>query len=122
MFGLNCVMKPLRMVKFVAGVLAAVLVAMIAAPFVLSSFRNEEWSRIERLGQDVKASLESYRHTHGAYPDSLQALASLSLPQNGAIYKRVGSGYEFSFEGRWYDYRLSVSNNGDGWDSSLKAR
>ena len=115
-------MKPLRMIHLVVGVLAFVPVAWIAATLVLSPLQNAECSRIGKLGEDLKHSLETYRQAHGAYPDSLKDLASPSLPQNGTVYKHMGSGYEFSFQGRWYDYRLSVSNNGAHCNSELKAR
>jgi type II secretory pathway pseudopilin PulG len=110
------------MIHLVVGVLAAVPVALIAATLVLSPLQNAECSRIERLGEDLKDSLESYRQAHGSYPSSLQAVASPSLPQNGMVYKQMGSGYDVSFRGRWYDFTLSVSNNGARCDSRLKAR
>ena len=115
-------MKPLRMINVVVGILAVVPIAWIAATLVLSPLQNAECSRIGKLGEDLKDSLEIYRQAHGSYPDSLQALASPSLPQIGTVYKHMGSGYEFSFQGRWYDYRLSVSNNGAHCDSEIKAR
>jgi hypothetical protein len=97
-------------------------VVWIAATLVSSSLQDAECSRIGRWGTDLKDSLETYRQAHGSYPDSLQALSSPNLTQIGTVYTRMDSGYEFAFQGRWYDYRLSVSNHGVHCHSTLKAR
>jgi type II secretory pathway pseudopilin PulG len=110
------------MIHLVVGVLAAILVALIAGTLVLSPLQNAERARIERLRENLKESLETYRQANGSYPDSLQAVASPSWPQKGVVYNHIGSGYEVSFEGRWYSFALSVSNSGARCDSRLKAR
>ena len=115
-------MKSLRMIHLVVGVLAAIPVALIAETLVLSPLQNAECVRVERLGENLKESLETYRQAHGSYPDLIQAVASPSWPQNAMVYNHVGSGYEVSFQGRWYCFTLSVSNNGARCHSRLKAR
>jgi hypothetical protein len=97
-------MKPLRMVHFVIGVLAVVLIALVAAMMVLSPLQNSECARIERLGEALRDKLETYRQVHGAYPDSLQAVDFPNRPLKRMSYTHRGSGYEISVQGRWYDY------------------
>lgn len=123
-------MKPFRIVHMVFGALAAVPLLWLAAALVLPPFRDAEMSRIEGLQACLERKLEAYRGTAGHYPDSLQALAFTNSPQEfraqsdakRMTYSRMDSGYQLSYEGFWYNYTLSVSNNGADVFQRTKAR
>jgi len=112
-------MKPLRVIHLTFGILATVLLVLIAAALVLGPLQNAQSSRIEDLGSKLQQSVETYRQAQGHYPDSLlQAITATSSPQRLAAesdaqkmaYRRTDSGYELSYKGWWYHYTVSVSN------------
>jgi type II secretory pathway pseudopilin PulG len=123
-------MKPFRIVQMLFGVFATLLLLLIAAGWLLPPFQNAENSRIEGLQNYLERALDEYRNAKGSYPDSLQALAFTYSPQEVRAqsdmkkmsYIRKDSGYQLSFKGFWYDYTLSVSNNGSYVFQSAKAR